>query len=115
MTDPSARTIGQTLAIARVDHLSQAEIDALLRDLRDHVVEHGGEAKGAVTIKLEFNVSRDAIATKASVRAARPSAPAMKGLAYMTEDGRLTTRDPAQPDLPRIDAPSAGYVIADAD
>lgn len=75
-----------------------AEADSALSELMDAIRETG--AKGDITIKLPFKVN-DAgqIECVPQVNVRKPRRSMGTGIYYVTDDGRLTRRDPAQGDF----------------
>lgn len=109
------RTIGQTLEHAQVAGTAQEKLDGLLADLANHILDHGGKAKGSLTIKLDFEAGRDGVETRGRVTVKTPEEPAVRSFGWLTADNRLTRRNPAQPDLPFQDVSAPRGDVIDAD
>jgi len=74
------------------------EADRQLGELMEAIAETGG--KGEITLKLPFKVN-DAgqIECVPQLTAKKPRRPMGTGIYYVTEDGRLSRRDPSQMDM----------------
>jgi hypothetical protein len=75
-----------------------AEADAQLGEVLDAIRASGG--RGSLTITLPFKLN-DAgqIECVPSVTAKKPRRPLGTGIYYVNDEGRLTRRDPNQPDF----------------
>ena len=110
----ACRTVGQVLALAKIDGVALDRLTELLTALDQHVADHGGTAKGAISIKVDFTLDRDGVQTRAKVTVSKPDAPAVRSHGFLTPDRALTSRDPLQPDLPLHDVALPARQIVDA-
>lgn len=74
------------------------EADKLLSELMQAVRDTGG--KGEISLKLPFKVNEAGqIECVPKLTMSKPRRPLGTGIYYVTEDGRLTRRDPGQSDM----------------
>ena len=75
-----------------------AEADEQFGELMEAIRRTGG--KGAITIKLPFKVNEAGqIECVPQLSCQKPRKPLGTGIYYVTDEGRLTRRDPSQEDL----------------
>lgn len=75
-----------------------AEADAQMNELMQAVMETG--AGGEITLRLPFKVNKAGqIECTPEIKSKRPRRPLGAGIFYLTDEGRLSRRDPAQDDM----------------
>ncbi|MCI4660685.1 MAG: hypothetical protein MRY63_02525 [Neomegalonema sp.] len=75
----------------------KSEQRGILDAVRHHREEYGGEPKGSLTLKVQYVMSRDGtLGIKGEISAKQPAAPGARGVAWLSEGGRITTAHPGQ-------------------
>lgn len=75
-----------------------ARADRLLNELMEAIGETGG--KGSITLKLPFEVNKGGqIECEPKLEIKKPQPAMGTGIFFVTDEGRLTRRDPAQIDM----------------
>ena len=75
----------------------------LIVALHNHQMNHGGKAKGVVTIKLNYSLDKQlTLNAEADAKFDKPKAPKAAAILWTTADGDLTPQNPRQPSLPGI-------------
>lgn len=72
----------------------------MIAQLNNTVMEHGGKAKGKITLTVDVLLDQGVLEILTSTKIAMPKRPAQKSVYWTTEDHKLTLSNPRQPDLP---------------
>lgn len=100
------RTADQILAMLDNGEFLQTFLEKhadLIIAMHEHQMNHGGKAKGKVTLTLSYVLDKQlSMSIEGEAKFEKPKAPKASATLWTTADGTLTPQNPRQPSLPGI-------------